>query len=101
MTLSAGRFIQILDALNAGTTDHAKKDLDWWLDSAILELAALEESDPKEAWGENTMNRDTGLKVKSFYKRIAQYRKNQPRLHSVPLDPAQQRLIDAFVEKYQ
>jgi hypothetical protein len=39
--------------------------------------------------------------MKSVYKRIAQYRKNHPRLHTVPLDPAEQRQINAFVEKYQ
>jgi hypothetical protein len=64
-------------------------------------LAALEERDPKEAWGEIAMDSDSGLKMKSVYKRIAQYRKNHPRLHTVPLDPAEQRQINAFVEKYQ
>ncbi len=101
VTLAAGRFSQILDALQAGKTDQAKKDLDWWLDSAILELSALEERDPQEAWGEIAMDSDSELKMKTFYKRIAQYRKSHPRLHSVPLDSAEQKRIDAFVEKYQ
>jgi hypothetical protein len=101
LSLTAGRFTQILSALDAGKAEQAKKDLDWWLDLAILELAALEESDPNKQWGEVMIDSDSGLKMKTAYKRLVQYRKSHPRLHSIPLEPAEQRRIDAFVEKYR
>jgi hypothetical protein len=99
--MSAGRYTQILDGLEAGKIEETKKNLDWWLDQEIMDLALLEESYPQGQWGEVTVDRDSELKAKAFYRKIAQYRKNHPRLHSVPLEPAQRRLIDAFVEKYQ
>ena len=99
--LSAARYTQILADLEAGRIEETKKDLDWWLDQEIMDLALLEESYPQGQWGEVPVDRDSELKAKTIYRKIAQYRKNHPRLHSVPLEPELIKLIDAFVAKYQ
>jgi hypothetical protein len=101
VAMTAGRYVQILEGLEAGKIREAEKDMDWWLDMAILDLQGIEERHPQGHWSEVTVDKDVELKMKSFYRRIAQYRRSHPRQHLLPLEPSQLNLIDEFVQKYQ
>ena len=99
--LTASRYVDILKDLHAGEIDETKRRLDWWIDLAIMEMAMLEEDYPQLQWGEVTVDKEADLKMKSMYRRIAQFRKSHPRRHIVPLEPSELKLIDAFVQKHQ
>lgn len=98
--LAAGRYTDVLRSLEGGKLEGAKNDIDWWLDQSIIELEFLEERYPHGDWAA-VQPRDSPLRMGSFYKRIAQFRRDHPRRHSVPLDPESLKRIEIFVQKYQ
>jgi hypothetical protein len=49
LSLSAGRYTMLLDALQKSNVDEAKNDIDYWLDMAIVELQFLKETNPTPA----------------------------------------------------
>jgi hypothetical protein len=100
LALSAGRYMAILKAMDGGDLDETKKDIDWWIDQAIIELQWLEERHPHGDWGSVQMQ-GSPLPIRTFYKRIAQFRRDHPRRHSVPLDAESLKRIEIFVQKYQ
>ncbi len=99
--LSAGRYVKILEGLEAGSTEETKDSIDWWIDLSIMELASIEEHFPKHNWGDVSLNEDSVLKMRAAYRQIAQFRRDHPRRHRIPLEPAQLQVIQSFVEKYQ
>lgn len=101
ITLAAGRYVAILKALDAGDLDDAKRDLDWWIDLAILELQALEERYPQGHWEDVPVQGSPDIQMRAFYRQIAQFRRDHPRRHSVPLDADSLKLIAAFLQKHQ
>ena len=100
VVLSASRYTAILRALEAGDLEEIRKDLDWWIDQAILELVFLEERYPHGDWDAVRLQ-DSPLGMGSVYRRLAQFRRDHPRLHSVPLEPERLKQIELFTQKYQ
>ncbi len=100
VVLSAGRYAVILKEMDKGRLDEAKDSLDWWIDMAIIELQLLEEQYPQGDW-ENAQFQGLPPTARVFYKQLAQFRRDHPRRHSVPLDRESLRRIDLFVQKYQ
>jgi hypothetical protein len=100
-SLSAGRYTMLLDAIQKGSVDDAKNDIDYWLDMAIVELQFLEESYPNTQWAETPLKGLEEVKMRKIYGDIARYRFDHPRKHTVPLDENLKRLIDTFIEKYK
>jgi hypothetical protein len=99
--LSAGRYTMLLDALEKGSVDDARNDIDYWLDMAIVELQYLEEAFPKEDWAGTPIQGLEEVKMKKIYGDIARYRLDHPRKHKIPLDDNFNRRIDTFIEKYK
>jgi len=100
-SLSAGRYTMLLDAIQKGTVDDARNDIDYWLDLAIVELQFLEERYPKTQWAETPLKGLEEVKMRKIYGDIARYRLDHPRKHTIPLDDNLKRLIDTFIEKYK
>lgn len=103
LALSAGRYTTILKAMDKGDREemeNAKNDIDWWIDQAIIELQFLEERYPHGDWAA-VQFQDSTTRMDRFYKRIAQFRRDHPRRHSVPLDAESLKRIEIFVQKYQ
>jgi hypothetical protein len=100
LLLSACRYTEILKAMDRGDVKAAKDDIDWWIDQAIIELLWLEERYPHGDW-DNVQQQDAPFSAKRFYREIAQFRRDHPRRHSVPLDAKTLGQIEKFVEKYQ
>ncbi len=102
VTLSAHRFIGVMGAIRNNNTDQADKDMDWWVDQAILELQFLEEKYPEKQLEKNPVPRTDGtLIMKRLYRDIARYRNDNQRKHLVPLNSRQLEIIDEFVKKYK
>lgn len=99
--LTAGRYVSILKAIEASNLDEATSDIDWWIDLAIIELQEIEKSHPRGRWGDVLAGGTKDLPMSHIYKRIAQFRRDHPRRHSVPLNAGEIEMIDAFVRKYQ
>ncbi|MHB1309539.1 MAG: hypothetical protein ACYC23_20900 [Limisphaerales bacterium] len=100
VVLSASRYTAIQRALDAGDLDEIQKDLDWWIDQAILELVLLEDRYPRGDW-EAVQLQDSPLEMRSYYRRLAQFRRNHLRRHSVPLESERLNQIELFTQKYQ
>ena len=101
LVLSAGRYTMLLHAIQKGNFDEASNDIDYWLDSAIVELQFLEESYPETRWNEIPIQGTEEVKMTNLYRNIARYRDTHPRRHTISLDANQKRLINAFVERYK
>lgn len=86
--------------MEGGKLEETKKDVDWWIDQAIIELQWLEERFPAGDWG-SVQLQESPLPMRNFYRRIAQFRRDHPRRHSVPLETDSLKRINKFVEKYQ
>ncbi|EKD25987.1 MAG: hypothetical protein ACD_79C01416G0003 [uncultured bacterium] len=99
--LTANRYIAILMAFHDRNFENIQNDIDWWLDISIIQLQILEERYPKGNWGDVILNDSPQFTMKTLYKRIAQYRKDNPRRHSYPLDEESIKRIKTFVEKYK
>ena len=104
VALDAARFTGIFRSLESGNVDEidqTKKDMDLWVDQAIIELQHLEEQYPHGDWAAVELRQGSPVRMQSFYKRIADFRRDHPRRHSVQLDAQSLKRIDAFVQKYQ
>jgi len=101
VTLAAGRYAEILKDIERGDTQHAKDDADWWLDQSIIELQWLEERLPVGRWESVPVADMPNMQMKTLYRSIARSRRDHPRHHSVPIEPATLKRIDDFVRKYQ
>jgi hypothetical protein len=99
--LSAGRFASVQEEIESGKIDAIQQSLDYWIDMAIVELAALDNAYPEEHLDQVLVDSDSGLRMRSFYRRLALFRKSHPRKHVVPLSAPESALIEAFVQKYQ
>ena len=98
---TGARYTGLLGCLEDGRLDQAKDDMDLWIDMSILQLQLLEEHHPNGDWAAVKIN-DSGLTMRAFYKRIAQYRRDHPRRQqAVPWDAESLKRIEAFVQKYQ
>jgi hypothetical protein len=99
VSLTSIRYISILEAIKNGDVDQASEDMDWWIDQAIIELMYLEESNPGKKIEENPVS--DSLRYKKIYNNIARYRVKNPRIHKVPLDNQQMKMIETFVNNYK
>lgn len=101
VALAAGRYALILEKIESGKVEEGKRDLDHWVDLSILELAALEETNPEGRWAEVPTGPESGITMRVHYRHLAQYRKSHPRVHVIPLEASELQRIDVFVQKYQ
>jgi len=112
MSLTLLRFISILENTENSKSEKMKEDVDYWIDLGIVELSFQEDENvskklPIELQNEiNKIKHDLNAnqpEIPSYeliYRNIARYRKDHPRIHSIPLDEKQKELIDRFIEKY-
>lgn len=100
VVLSASRYSAILSAIDKGDYEEIERDLDWWIDQAILELVLLEERYPQGDW-EHVQYQDSQVQMQHFYRRLAQFRRDHPRRHAVPLESKRLKQIETFTQKYQ
>ena len=101
-SLAAVRYISIIEGIQNGAIEEAIKDMDWWVDQAIMELQYLEEKYPYKHIEQNKPTGPEGIiTYKRIYRDIARYRRDHPRKHKVPLDSHKLKIIDAFVKKYE
>jgi len=102
VSLTAIRYISIINAIRDENTKGAVEDMDWWVDQAILELSFLEEKYPDKNLPEVTVGgSESTIKFKRLYREIARYRDAHPRIHTVPLNEEQSKAISSFVKKHK
>jgi hypothetical protein len=100
LVLSASRYASILEAMDEGRLAETKADIDWWIDQAIIELQWLEERHLDCDWGA-VQSKDSPLPMGTFYRKLAHFRRDHSRQHSIPLEANSFGLIERFVKKYQ
>ena len=104
--LTLGRFISIFELIDSQNSLKAKEDIDWWVDLLILELATPPDKKLKniidKLQGElNNNNNVPEVLYPVTYRKVAQYRLNNQRIHKVPIDEESIEIINNFVAKYK
>ena len=111
-SLTLLRYISIIEDTENSKTNKIREDVDYWIDLGIIELNFQENAKaskklPSELQNEiNKIKKDLNTNQPDapsdelINSKIAKYRKEHPRIHSIPLDEKQKKLIDNFVKKY-
>ena len=113
VSLTLLRFISIFKQLKKGEDEELKKNIDWWIDSMILELNMHEdefrtnilpeelEQDIREIKKNLESEQPDIPSYEYLYKQFAKYRRDYPRIHTIPLGEKEIEVINNFVKKYQ
>lgn len=87
---------------------EVKKELDWYIDLMIMELESNQSSQIKlphkiqseiDSVKNFSLDNSGTLTIKSICKRIAEFRKNNPRVHTNTLGNEEKRLIESFINR--
>lgn len=103
------RYVGLIELLQANQEEKVKEELDWFIDTIIMEIAYSEknaEPIPKYVLEELThiiedANLGKPITPPEFgLRKLAEYRKNNPRIHKIKLSKESIILIDKFINKY-
>ena len=112
MALTLLRYISIIENIENSKTQKTREDIDHWIDLGIIELSFQDDENVRRELPLELQNEINKLKQdlmtlqpetpskELIYRKIAKYRKEHSRIHSVPLDTNQINLIDKFIKKY-
>jgi hypothetical protein len=106
--LTTLRYMHIYSMLEKENIE-AKKELDWFIDLMIMELESNQtnriklpheiQSEIDSVKKDFSIERPEAVNPKSLCNRIAKFRKNNARIHNIPLSDEEKQLIESFINK--
>lgn len=109
VALTGLRYVGLAELFQTNQVEKIKEELDWFIDMMIMEIAYSEKNiEPTPDYVKEELihiieNVNLGKPVtppEFGLKRLAKYRKNNPRIHKNELSKESISLIDEFVNKY-